>query len=378
MTSRPVVFVWENFGPMHMDRCEAAAKHFEGKRQVIGIELGGRSPTYEWNQSTSSRFQKITLFPGESYQHIHKLQMLSALIRTCLAFKRADLFFCHYENIVIFVTSIIMRILGRRVIIMNDSKFDDKKRFLVREIIKPLFLSPYSAAFVSSRRAGEYLKFLQFTRKRIAFGYDTVSVDRIRLAVCTPPAPAGTKFESRHFTVVARMVPKKNLFVLLEAFAIYAESARSPRRLHLCGSGPQMDALRARAVALAIDELVVFRGFVSSSEVSRTLANSLALLLVSTEEQFGLAIAEALAMGVPIIVSKNCGARDELVRSGVNGFVVEPDNALGIAYFMGLIEADEALWRRLSEGALARAPSGDVARFVRSVEELASVTDRRG
>jgi hypothetical protein len=36
-----------------------------------------------------------------------------------------------------------------------------------------------------------------------------------------------------------------------------------------------------------------------------------------------------------------------LIRSGVNGFVIEPDNAAGLAFFMQLLSDDEDLWRRM-------------------------------
>jgi glycosyltransferase involved in cell wall biosynthesis len=77
-------------------------------------------------------------------------------------------------------------------------------------------------------------------------------------------------------------------------------------------------------------------------------------------------------MGVPVIASNNCGACDELVRSGVNGFVVEPDNSRGIAYFMNLLSSDSGLWRRMALAALEKAPLADVGRFAAACEELIS------
>jgi glycosyltransferase involved in cell wall biosynthesis len=365
--------MWENFGPMHVDRCVAVAKHFAGKRKVIGIELGGHSDTYDWERAEPNEFTKITLFPMTSAAKVPAVKRFFVLALTCLSLRKAEFFFCHYESFVIFLVATILRLFGCRVFTMNDSKFDDKERTLIREILKPLFFCPYNAALVASRRAAEYLEFLHFRPKRIVFGYDTISLDRVRREAHALPAPAGASYESRHFTVVARMVPKKNLFTLLEAFAIYARDVQSPRSLHFCGSGPQEEDLQLRAAALGVADLVVFHGSLPSPEVSCILANSLALLLISTEEQFGLVIPEALAMGVPVIVSANCGACDELVRTGVNGFLVEPDNAAGVAYFMRLIAGDKALWLKLAQCALETAPLGDVACFARSVGQLAVV-----
>jgi len=40
---RKLVFFWDNFGPLHNDRCEAVARKFSGICQVVGLELGGKS-----------------------------------------------------------------------------------------------------------------------------------------------------------------------------------------------------------------------------------------------------------------------------------------------------------------------------------------------
>ena len=144
------------------------------------------------------------------------------------------------------------------------------------------------------------------------------------------------------------MVPKKNLFTLLDAYALYIGSAAQPRPLVFCGSGPLEAELQQKVLGLGLSDKVTFRGLLPSAQVSQALATSIALLLLSTEEQFGLVVPEALAMGVPVIISQNCGARDELVRTGVNGFLVEPDNVPGIAYLMRLISDNEAVWLELS------------------------------
>ena len=364
VNSRPLVFMWENFGPMHIDRCMAVARHFGGARSVIGIELAGRSDTYDWAQSDGAGFVKYTLFPGAALSDVSAAKLLWALLRTSIAIGPADFFFCGYEQLSTLMSSIVLRLLGRRVFTMNDSKFDDKPRSVWRELLKSFYFVPYCGALVASRRAGEYLEFLRFPKEKIAFGYDAISVVRVREQAGLPPAPEGAAYADSHFSVVARMVPKKNLFVVLEAFSQYVRLTSTPRALHFCGAGPLEQPVRHRAQELGLSNLVVFHGSVDSAAVSQILGTTVVLILASTEEQFGLVIPEALAMGVPVIASNNCGACDELVRSGVNGFVVEPDNPLGIAYFMNLLGSDARLWNEMATAAAAKANLGDVDRFV--------------
>jgi glycosyltransferase involved in cell wall biosynthesis len=270
----------------------------------------------------------------------------------------------------IFLTAMLLRLSGSRVFTMNDSKFDDYRRDLRQEIIKTVFYRPYNGAIASGTRAADYLRFLGIPESRVMLNYDTLCVGRIRRLAGINKAPRGAPFEARHFTIVARMIPEKNISMALEAYSIYWTQSSRPRELHLCGSGPFEVRLRAKTVELGIDEFVIFHGFLQTEAVCSILGTTLALLLPSTTEQFGLVVIEALAMGVPVILSEKCGARDLLVRNGVNGFIIEPDNSAGLAFFMSLIDKDESLWRRLSLSTEKFAVAGDASLFAQSVMNL--------
>lgn len=366
-----VIFVWSNFGPYHIDRLDAATRALSAEFRVIGIEVGGSSETYAWvRPADSSTLERITLFPDLAEERIPAWRRFGALLRICLRLRPAHAFLCHYERWEIFLVALLLRLAGARPYCMVESKFDDKPRLIWRELGKMLFCLPYRGALVGGRRSGDYLRFLGFGVDRIAFGYDTVSTARIRRLADAPPAPQGRAFAERHFTIVARLVPKKNIAMALQAYAYYCRAAGGAARgLHVCGAGELEPSLRENARALGITG-VVFHGFVQAPEIARLLASSLALLLPSTEEQWGLVVNEALAMGVPILCSENVGARDLLVRTAVNGYAVEPDNAAGLANFMRRLAEDEEEWRRLAEGSHTLAPLADTAKFAAGVRHL--------
>jgi L-malate glycosyltransferase len=366
-----MVFLWESFGPHHVDRCEACAEHFAGRYKVCGVEIATFDANYQWRGSIGSEgFRKVTLFPGVVSQKIGAVRCFFRIVRTCLKLRAKYIFFCNYNLPAVFFSAVVLRLLGRRLVTMQDSKFDDKQRYLAKEIVKSILYAPYQAALAAGARSKAYLTFLGLPEDRVIIGYDTVSVERVRALAETPPAPDGAPHADRHFTIVARFVPKKNLSLALDAYAAYvARHPHAPRDLHLCGSGELEGELRQQAERLGLKG-VHFRGYLQEREIARVLGSSLALILPSVEEQHGLVINEALAMGVPVLVSDNCGARDLLVRSGVNGFVFEPDNADGLAYFMAIVDEDIDEWTRLAAGAGQFQRPADTTLFVDAVEQV--------
>ncbi len=366
-----IVFVWDNFGPLHVDRCDATAVSVSGRCEVIGLELAGNSEVYDWVPENGHKFNKVTIFRGESIQAIPFFRRLIGTLRGCLAQgSGASYFMCHYEHPATLLTAFVLRVFGRRVYAIGCSKYDDYPRHLWREMLKSLFYLPYNGGIASGTRSLDYMRFLGVPSKKVRPNYNAVSTARIRQLAGAPPAPEGVGHRDRHFVLVARFVPKKNVRMALEAFAIYASRTPTPRSLHLCGSGPLEAEFRQQARDAGIEHLVHFRGFLQTADVCQTFATSLALLLASVEEQFGNVIPEALAMGVPVIVSDRCGARDLLVRTGVNGFVVEPDNPVGMALFMEMLSEDEKLWKSMCRKAIEFSEKGDAQRFAESVISL--------
>ena len=67
-------------------------------------------------------------------------------------------------------------------------------------------------------------------------------------------------------------------------------------------------------------------GFKQYDELPGYYALANAFVHASTTEQWGLVVNEAMASGLPVIVSNRCGCVPELVREGVNGFTFDPDD----------------------------------------------------
>jgi len=372
-----LAFVWDNFGPLHDDRVAATARLLARRAEVVGVEINGRSDVYSWANEATSAFRKVTLLPDSDLGTTPDHVLFSRTLASLRQLRATHVFLCHYERRGIAGLAYVLRATGRKVFVMGCSKFDDHPRSAVREALKLPFLWPYQGGLVGSEQTRAFLAFLGRSSMPMELGYNTVSVDRIRaLAQAAPPsgAPAqadGIDFEARDFVILARLVPKKNLASAIAAYAAFRRvNPESPRKLRICGDGPLERDLREQARTQGVEADVVFHGFLQSHEMAPVLARAAALVLVSREEQFGNVVPEALALGIPLLLSDACGARYELLRSGVNGYLVEPENVAGIADAMGRIVSSRAAWEQLRENAHALAPLGDVARFAEGVRRL--------
>lgn len=364
--------LFSQFAAYHVDRCAAAAARLEGRATVLAVEMAQASALYAWAPSGEvARAEKQVLFSGQSYEAIGRWRRFRAAFA---ALRGCDTVFIGigYNEREIVALALALRLAGRRVILMGDSKFDDVPRSLRREWLKSLMLRVYSGALVAGPRHVDYIRFLGFRNRAVQTGYDTLDLARVRAQAAEGSSTPVIAWAERPLVFVGRFVAKKNIAFLLDAYAEYRAQGGG-RRLVLVGGGELEDAVRAKIAALGLDDTIEITGFVDSAEVARRLSQGLALLVPSTEEQWGLVVNESIALGLPVVASEAVGSRYTLVHNLINGFVLAPDAVQGWAAAMLALESDEAAWARMVEASHALAPAADVARFAEAVEALAGL-----
>ena len=121
---------------------------------------------------------------------------------------------------------------------------------------------------------------------------------------------------------LARIERKKNLEGLLEALRLVL-SKYPDVTLNIAGDGDAkyVDTLKSLACDLAIDGHVNWLGYVDGDRKSEVLAAASAFVLPSYSENFGIAVVEALAAGLPCLVSHGVAISDEIDKAGA-GIVV--------------------------------------------------------
>lgn len=356
------LFSWEFVGPHHLARVRRCGERCPRIQATI-FALADKSSVYSFYETGGDTDPNVTVaYRSVIAEELGFRKRLQAYARH-VWFANADAYFlCHYERPEVFLTAIILRLRMKKVFVIGDSKFDDYQRQVFREAAKAIFYLPYNGALVSGARSASYLRFLG-VRGRIEVGYDTIDSHRISKRDVSPRENVKPK---SYFIVVNRLVKRKNTESVITAFAAFCKENPAPIDLLIVGEGPEGAALRGLADQLGVADRVRFCGAIPNEQVLPLLADALALVLVSSSEQWGLVINEAVACGVPVIVSDAVGARDSLVRNFVNGFVVEVDNVQGLSRAMAEICRDPG--RLNSPEHLSRAATVDC--FADAVDRL--------
>ena len=220
-------------------------------------------------------------------------------------------------------------------VVMSESKRDDLTRSWWKERLKSFFyVRKFSAALVGGALHADYIESLGIARERIFTGYDAVdnehfvhTADMARSDVSLVRKKFSSIPERPYFLVVTRLIARKNVARLLEAYALYRSNvAGTPWDLVICGQGEQKALLEKTVLLGGLDEFVHFPGFVSYQDVGFWYGLAGAFVHPALTEQWGLVVNEACAAGLPILCSKSVGARYDLVRENVNGFLFDPED----------------------------------------------------
>jgi glycosyltransferase involved in cell wall biosynthesis len=167
--------------------------------------------------------------------------------------------------------------------------------------------------------------------------------DEIR-CLAAPPADRRPGFR---LCAIGRLTRQKGHDLLLEAAAQAAPQLGRDWELLICGEGPLLDQLERQAHRLGVSDHVRFLGFVENPYP--LLASSDVFVHSARWEGFGLVLAEALALGVPVVAASCPGAPREILADGMCGILVPPEDPRGLAEALARVAEDTGLRRDLSE-----------------------------
>ena len=186
----------------------------------------------------------------------------------------------------------------------------------------------------------------------------------------TDPAPdsAATPSPGRSLLCVGRLERYKRVDRIVRALA----HLPGDHRLDVVGSGPARSELEQLARRLDLGDRVVFHGRLTDEAFADTVAGAAAAVSASAHEAFGMAVADAIAAGIPTVASFIPAHRElaVLAGSGVRLWLVNPDDEAALADALRMAVATD----RAENGKSALPTWSDVVRSTREV--YASVAPR--
>lgn len=140
-----------------------------------------------------------------------------------------------------------------------------------------------------------------------------------------------------------KLIPKKDPFTLLHAFQMLRRDCAAT--LLFAGDGPLRRSIEDTIKRETIPDVRI-AGFLNQSEIAQAYAVADLLVLPSIyQETWGLVVNEAMNFGLPIVVSDRVGCAVDLVKPGVNGYIVPACNVSDLTEAIQRLVTDAELRR---------------------------------
>jgi glycosyltransferase involved in cell wall biosynthesis len=362
-----VAVTFQRFGPYHHARLRAASASID---EVVGIEVNAADSTYNWSQIQGQEgFDRVTLFSQDEAENPPFIE-IQTRIHKALRSAQPDVVAIPGWSSQAAVAALSWSArTGTPSVIMSESSRRDSKRTRTLEWMKTRYVGCFSAALVGGQLHSDYLVQLGMNRDRIFAGYDVVDNDHFWTGA-RQARERGTLMgqdlgsSKPFFLAVSRFVEKKNLLRMIASYATYrAHIEVEPWDLVLLGDGPQRRQLADLGQKLSLEGSLHLPGFIQYEELPTYYGLAEAFIHPSTTEQWGLVVNEAMAAGLPVIVSNRCGCVPELVEPGGNGYIFNPLDEDDLAESMSKVHADPNRREKMGRRSLEVISEWDVSRF---------------
>jgi 1,2-diacylglycerol 3-alpha-glucosyltransferase len=347
-----LVIHFARYGPYHYARLKAAAQELQPIGwQVMGLQTAALDATYAWDTQNlaDSAPSLTTAFPNRVHEEITSAECKQGLFPLLTKLQPDAVAIAGWGSNDALTSLSWCRQHRVRSIVMCESREVDGRRVFWKEWIKRLVIRRFDQAIVGGKSHRDYLVKLGMPAERIRFGYNVVDNAYFREQSSSWRVKDHQHYVNNnpYFLASNRFVQRKNLIRLVQAFAAVMSRANlrssSTHDLCLVGDGPDRAALLSTCDALGLHIVdcapweadpvvssaangpkVFLPGFRQIDELPRFYAHASCFVHPAISEPWGLVINEAMACGLPVLCSSNCGAAEELVGDGVNGYLFDP------------------------------------------------------
>lgn len=295
-------------------------KKFLNDRKVdfYAVELFGKGSPYAFDQYEQAGTWWTCLFPDQGVQDLSPDSIKQALFSKL---DEIDPDIIIGGSIVFFSGALGIRWAKqhkKKFVMFDDGKPSHIKRNFLVQSIKDIITNQADGLWLPSEEYNKEYSNLDGNKILFFHGYNCIDNRLFR-------SDKKRTFDTRSIICVARLVPVKNIDGLLKAWRIVEEN-KTGYKLILIGHGPKYEQLNTIVSDNKLTN-VVFAGAISNEELTEYYHNADAFILPSLYESWGLVVNEAMAAGLPVLLSRKINAINSLLQEGINGFSFDPSNS---------------------------------------------------
>jgi 1,2-diacylglycerol 3-alpha-glucosyltransferase len=350
---RRVLILSEIISPYRIPVFNALARHDGVDLHVVFLsetDAGLR----QWRVYKDEIHFSFEVLPSARFRAGRGSLLLNWKLRSCLKKFAPDTIICGgYNYIASWEALWWAKNHDAELILWSESNRQDARAGLEWvESLKVYFLSRCDRFVVPGKASFEYLQSLGSPDDSISIAPNAVDNNWFQMqaeSVREQSSEFRMKLElpTRFLLYVGRLVPEKGVFDLLAGYAELDLSVRSSIGLVFAGNGPSKGELECQAQQVS-PGMVCFPGFLHREDIAGLYALADALILPTHTDPWGLVVNEAMACGLPIIVTNVAGCSADLVEDGWNGFVVPPNDSEELRAAMESLLLDSQLRQRMS------------------------------
>ena len=264
------------------------------------------------------------------------------------------------------------------VLVRGDSQLASQRGGALRVakgLVFPLFLRRFDGFLYVGQRNREYLEHYGVRPDRLFFSPHCIDNDAFRAGsdAARLASPRDRNGPAR-LLFVGKLVDSKRPFDLLEAAAMVKD-----RRVEVAFAGAGEAEARLKQAAAAAGVPTVFHGFVNQSELPAVYAAA-DVIVAPSVETWGLVVNEAMACGLPAVVSDAVGCGPDLIDESLTGSVFPLGDMSGLARAIERVLALDPARRRaaISAKMAVYSPGRTAEGIMNAAAALRPVTDGKG
>ncbi len=314
-----ILFFLHKIGPYHHARFSELAKNCE----LTVVEILPASQEYDWKSVDETSFYKIIKIEEHKIgKEIKGKKLLNAVKQLIEEHRPQAIITMGWNNKTYWAILYMGNKMEIPVFCTSDSILKAKKRYYILEFLKGTMIKGFNGFLTAGKQSENYLNYLGIPLSKIFKPFDVVDNNHFKSNGKTIKS---FNYYHPYIVCVSRYIPVKNLFKLIIAYKEYIlRYGINNTILYIIGSGPLELQLKDLIKKLNLSNQIILYPFIQYDELPPIYRHAKGLILPSLSDQWGLVVNEAMAAGIPVMVSNRCGCTDDLIIEGENGWTFEP------------------------------------------------------